>query len=173
MIAECKCQQCKNSLEFEVSEFQETSRNEYQIFGQFVLCPNCQKETIIYLDYGMPEPPGGWPKQAPVQTDPQPNPLPPALEHSPEIVPVLVENTLDNIGDAFFAAGIIGMIICGIAALMAAVNEGTSLIIIFSICGGVISFAQGWVVKMLFRALAEMIRLLRKMAPPETRETKK
>lgn len=72
MIAECKCQHCENPIEFEVAEFQETGRSERQIFGQSVPCPHCEKETIIYID--KPEPPGGWSKQAPVQTNPQPNP---------------------------------------------------------------------------------------------------
>lgn len=75
MIAECKCQHCENPLEFEVTEFQETGRSERQIFGQSVPCPHCQKETIIYIN--KPEPPGGRPKEEPIQTTPAPTPEPP------------------------------------------------------------------------------------------------
>jgi hypothetical protein len=78
-----------------------------------------------------------------------------------------VEKTLEIIGQVFFIAGIIGAAIAGVALLVTLAGgietDDKTSIIIGTICFAIISIAQGFIVKILFRALAEIIRLLRKI----------
>lgn len=49
MTAKCQCQYCNGDIEFEVSEFQESHRDPYHIFGQKISCPNCGLETELSM----------------------------------------------------------------------------------------------------------------------------
>jgi hypothetical protein len=77
-----------------------------------------------------------------------------------------VEEKIENTGQGFFAIGILGSFICGIAVIVAIAHEEPPRTIIFFFCGGLVCFAQGLVMLMLFAGLAEIIRLLRRIAPP-------
>lgn len=55
MIAKCECQYCSGPLEFEVTDFQESGQGPHgKIFGQYIPCPHCEKQTIIYLEKSIP-----------------------------------------------------------------------------------------------------------------------
>jgi hypothetical protein len=74
-----------------------------------------------------------------------------------------IEKTLETIGGAFLAAGIIGGLLSGLAFLASFDSSFTTEERIGLFCLVVVSIAQGFIVQTLFRALAEIIRLLRKL----------
>jgi hypothetical protein len=64
----------------------------------------------------------------------------------------------------FLILAIIGALIAGCALLVAVANHYEAQAVIGIICFGIVSIAQGFIISVLFRALAEIIRLLRQIA---------
>jgi uncharacterized membrane protein YidH (DUF202 family) len=49
MISKCQCQNCSGSIEFETADFEVSGETAHRKLGPTILCPHCQKETILYL----------------------------------------------------------------------------------------------------------------------------
>lgn len=107
---------------------------ESEVVDKTVECKNCGNRTPVFQEA-------------------KPNMTPTVLE--------LVENKLDIIGRAFFSAGIIGTIFCAMGAVPSLIMHDLAGSLFF-ISLGVLSVAQGWIFLTLFRALAEILRLLRR-----------
>jgi len=144
MITKCKCQYCNESLEFESEDFQESGQNDRQIFGQFVPCPHCNKQTIIYLEK----------HTSTAQTQDNVRAF---LKRQDELQPVSdsrVEDQLETARGWILIIGIIGFLASTFLAV-------TSRQIEWLIVGFAAAF-QGWIFSLLFKGFAEVIRLLRK-----------
>jgi hypothetical protein len=145
MIAKCECSNCGVNIEFDTDSFIESGKTASKIFGQNVTCPNCHKPTILIL----------------------PNNSTAQAEKSEDINKSKIEDTLEFIGGIFL---FLGLISAGAAAIALAIINGNSYNAenqtqdnIILIVAGVISAIQGFVLNALFRAFAEIIRLLRKL----------
>lgn len=138
MITKCPCEHCSTNIEFESDHA-----------GEKVNCPGCGMETILRL---MPKAPA--PKVEMVRVD---------------IEPKKPEQLLDEEGRSFLAAGVVAMLICwGIAFLAFVLSGGSGTIALSTLpifALGIVFYALGMFVKKLFIGMAEMIRLLRKIAP--------
>src|ERR1039457_747153 len=49
MTANCDCQQCGKSIEFEAAELERSGETSYRVLGQFIDCPHCGKSTQLYM----------------------------------------------------------------------------------------------------------------------------
>lgn len=71
MISKCQCQWCDGDIEFDVNDFTETGASADKVFGQTVLCPHCQKDTILFVPKAaatIPPPPVASPSTASLRT---------------------------------------------------------------------------------------------------------
>jgi hypothetical protein len=143
MIAKCDCQQCGQPLEFEAEHN-----------GQFIICPECGKGTVLLL-----------PTQTKTQTAAAPPPAKPKIKDPIESGIVM---TLEGIGGAFFIIGVLGVAVGVLAVFMIASlggNNGSQPEeIMYAVAFAVVSIAQAFIIKTLFFALAEIIRQLRRIA---------
>jgi hypothetical protein len=108
--------------------------------GQIIECPHCGKDTILSI---------------PKKRDDY---------DSNDIV-----KSLESIGEVFWVLGVcVGIFGCGLCAFALIVNNQISELqtegLISGIVFGAIAFAQGFILKALFKGAAEIIRLLRKIA---------
>jgi hypothetical protein len=151
--------------------------------GETVECPNCKNDTTLLLSKA-PKPPPAPPNQKPAWADlaagastvgksqgetsssattPPPKQQSP-IQHtdgSPHI-----ENTLETIGQFFLWVGILGGIAAGFCFLSLCTESfgsGEEMITEkWIVLIGILAAFQGVVLKTLFFALAEVIRLLRR-----------
>lgn len=107
--------------------------------GSEIPCPHCQMETLLFIPTAMP---------APV--------IPPHLLPRE----VAIEESLENVAHTLLTAGIVLAVICAIAGglFFADLNPvaGFTWFVV-----GLGAAANGFVANVVFRALAEIIRLLR------------
>jgi hypothetical protein len=122
-----------------------------EMAGESIVCPNCQKETILFIPR-----PAAPPAPKPATPAAKPNTAAKASEF-------IIEDQLENLGDTFRGLGIIGAIICGVAALVSAVNGEIGLAVSTLICAAV-SVGQGVIIRILFYAISKALRLLTVMA---------
>lgn len=110
--------------------------------GAMIACPSCQAETQLVL-----------PAQPPRRL-PRPVPAVPKA-------PVLIEDTLDTIGRIYFVGGcVVGLLFVADCFFAMTDNHlGRVATDSFYALG---SIGGGWVLQTVFRALGEIIRLLRK-----------
>lgn len=140
MMIKCECEHCHVNIEFDLDSFAERGRNSKKIFGQEVQCPICQKNTNLYL---------------------------PNNQHAETKANKLndgkIERNVEGIGWLFFVLGLIGLIGGGavFVGMMQPGQDGQSAFLV--LCFAIASFFQGCILLVLFRALAEIIRLLRKL----------
>jgi hypothetical protein len=150
MIAKCKCQYCNGALEFESENFQESGQDQRQIFGQFVPCPHCNKQTIIYLE----------------KLAPQDNVRAFLKERDESRIRFLKERNESRIRsdsrieDQLETAGIIILLI-GLVAFLASVFLAVTSSQIEWLIVGFAAVFQGSIFFLLFKGFAEVIRLLR------------
>lgn len=140
MDSKCKCNHCGQNLGFDTRDV-----------GATTACPHCSMDTILFIP-----------------------PLPPAPKFEPKLQPAEkvaekpIEDSLENVGNGFFISGVLFAMIFGCAAFLAFVsslNNSESIPIgISCVIATIIAFAQGLILSILFRSLAEIIRLLRKIA---------
>lgn len=50
MIAQCACQHCGQQIEFEADSLERSGSTSRRILGPMVVCPNCHKQTQLYLN---------------------------------------------------------------------------------------------------------------------------
>jgi Zn finger protein HypA/HybF involved in hydrogenase expression len=50
MIAECKCQNCGGSIEFDADSLDRSGATSHRVLGQMVECPHCHQQTQLYLN---------------------------------------------------------------------------------------------------------------------------
>jgi hypothetical protein len=110
-----------------------------EMAGQAIECPNCKIETTLFIP-PPPEKPATPKNYIPdKKADGNPN----------------IEKNIEGIGRLFFVLGLIGLVGGGVEC----VSGKDALGALFA----VISFFQGCIFLVLFSALAEIIRLLRKL----------
>lgn len=137
----CKCNVCGENIAFDLKQD-----------GVTVACPHCQCETVLFV------PPSDEAKRvAKLREEKR------IIAPRPPAPPVLTEDSLDNIGSAFFTVGLIGMVFSFIGALVACFNEDFTAGIILA-CAAIGLWFQGFIIKTVFRGAAEMVRLLRKIS---------
>jgi Zn finger protein HypA/HybF involved in hydrogenase expression len=140
----CQCQHCGGKLEFDPDELSAGNSR--------VECPHCRMETVLFVPAPVPVPQLG-PKKA-------------------KLVPVdgewggKVEDGLDSIANAFMGVGLLGLFFGGIGFLEVVSGDISSPRAnwFWPVFGGLMSFFSGVVLSRLFKALAEMIRLMKKQA---------
>jgi hypothetical protein len=148
MIAKCECQYCSGPLEFEVTDFQESGQGPNgKIFGQYIPCPHCSKQTIIYLEKSA----SASQTQDTVRAFLKRNDESQFRSDSSDS---RVEDQLETAGGWIFIIGIVGFLA---SAFLAAVSSQIVWLIV-----GFAAVFQGWIFSLLFKGFAEVIRLLRR-----------
>jgi predicted RNA-binding Zn-ribbon protein involved in translation (DUF1610 family) len=116
---------------------------ESQYVGSQAACPHCGMETMLFE-----------PEKPPKAPEPE----------KPERADK-IESGLDTIGEFFFFFGILGL---GLGLLMffgiIAINRELSGVAVSGLALAISSMIEGWVLRGLFRGLAEIVRLLRRIA---------
>lgn len=143
MISKCACQFCGINIEFDV-----------EAANSFVPCPACAKQTRLLIPAA--------PKPAPVESFIQREigllKATSLLRPAPESI----ESKLEAIGKFFFWGGIIACaILFFVLCESISSDRGIILPIILIIVG---TLAQAIIIRVLFQAAAEVIRLLRKIS---------
>jgi len=139
----CACQHCNGNIEFDASLFQT---------GAVTTCPHCGMETPLFIPT-ISKPAEKKTEKAPAKTA--------------EVIKRIrhyggMENTLEDVGGLVLGLGIF----CGIGAIIGAIvafnddQTGTGANLL---CVGVGLIFAGAVNRILFRAAAEVIRLLKKL----------
>jgi hypothetical protein len=150
----CNCNVCSEAIEFDPQDVSKT-----------VVCPHCGIETVLYFH---PKP--GKPELIQPPISPA-SPIP-TIDSAIKVTETAIsqsgniEETLEAIGRVFFFLSIlIGGIAIFVICMIGFQNPGpdetpniTGLVII-----GVVSVASGIVTRTIFRAIAEIIRLLRQL----------
>ena len=133
----CKCQNCPGILDFDRERV-----------GETVECPHCQMETMLFI---------------PVQPSRQMETTPTKKKFTGRHYQV--ENDLENIGYIFFAIGIIGGVLSFLGLCYCVVFHVAgyglgeeALGFLFTMLAAV---AQGWIIRALFCAPAQIIRQLK------------
>jgi hypothetical protein len=139
----CECVHCQGGIAIDEKQFIASFENKTKIWGQEITCPHCQRTTRLYkTNTNHPD--------ASKKTD----------------YPDTIERKLEIIGKCFFVGGIIVGILAAIGILVAATSDHSSdeqVPIPELIAVAIVSIAQGIIIQTLFRAAAEVIRLLRKL----------
>ena len=134
--------------------------------GQTVTCPHCQLETILFIPRDWREKPK--PK---IESETSKEERKKMVEN--EIArrtgqTEAIEDKLEGFGLLFFWAGVIGAIIAvmSIFAILANAtqNEDNGGELLSLVAFGIVSVGQGIIINTLFKAAAEVIRLLRQIA---------
>lgn len=140
--AKCNCQHCNQHIAFTTEQA-----------GQTVACPNCRMDTRLFI------PPSQNPKPE------KPKIVMPEQKHQQ-----LIEDDLQSIGSIVFALGIAGgffsFLAMGFCIVNVYVGYSYGQAAVWMFVAMFVSVAQGWIIRSLFRALAEIIRLLRRITPP-------
>lgn len=136
MTTKCLCQNCSTNLEFDIEEA-----------GRSTTCPECHQETVLFLPPVAPAAPRKSKFVSPTASAP------------------LIEQKLESTGEFFFSAGILGAILGALGVVLDIIDKGSpsvsALLAFVFLIGSVI---QGWVMRIILRAAAEAIRLLRKIS---------
>jgi hypothetical protein len=140
MMIKCECEHCHVNIEFDLDSFSERGRNSKKIFGQEVQCPVCHKNTNLYLPNN---------QHAEAKTN--------------KLTDGKIERNLEGLGRLFFWLGLIGLVIGGIGFIGEMHPGGDGQSAVLALCIAIISFFQGCIFLVLFQAIAEIIRLLRKL----------
>lgn len=144
MISKCACQFCGINIEFDV-----------EAANSFVPCPACAKQTRLLI----PATPKPTPGESFIQREIGLLKTTPALLRP---APETIESKLEAIGKFFFWGGIIACaILFFVLCESISSDRGIILPIILIIVG---TLAQAIIIRVLFQAAAEVIRLLRKIA---------
>jgi hypothetical protein len=104
MIAKCQCAKCGQPIEFEADDLVIATETSHRIIGQSIGCPNCHRETLLYLNKSE------FIKPTPVA--PLPPPTQKAAEPKPEKATAIA---LRILAFALFGAGLV-MVIDGVNA---------------------------------------------------------
>jgi hypothetical protein len=144
MTAKCNCNQCSQPIEFPA-----------EMAGQTVQCPTCKMETVLFIPSDKAKPSS--PKNFVPSTSP--------------ISPTKIEEKLEIIGYGFFILGLIGATAAFVDSFLRlysfadlrGVDEYQTEKLIGCVVVAVICLIQGFIMQNLFRALAEIIRLLRRL----------
>ena len=145
----CPCNNCSEHLEFDESAA-----------GSTIACPHCGMDTVLFI----PQVPVGAP---PVEQEPAPKPKPKTakiVEHELTIAIDKggVEERLDKAGELFWVLGVLGGF-CGLAAALFFLLSENQMTLAGGCCiVAIAAYAQGCIVNTLFKAGAEIIRLLKK-----------
>jgi hypothetical protein len=75
-----------------------------------------------------------------------------------------IELSLDKIGELLFFAGILGLGIGLLIFACNAINGGLNVLAFSGLAFAISSIVEGWVLRVLFRGIAEIVRLLRRIA---------
>jgi uncharacterized paraquat-inducible protein A len=139
----CHCQQCNGNIEFDASLFQA---------GTMTTCPHCGIETPLFIPKVS--------KSAEKQTEKVP-------EKTAKIVKQTrysggMEDTLEDVGGIFLFLGILGGIGAIVGAIVAFNDSETGVGVDLLCVGAALIFASA-VNRILFRAGAEIVRLLKKL----------
>ncbi len=139
MEIKCPCEHCGVNIEFAFDSFVERGRNDTKIIGQEVQCPTCSKNTILHILNK---------DKANKQDDQK------------------IERSLELIGNVVLFLGVLSLVGGFFIMLLAGYSDVTNKgeLALDGLLIAVVGFAQGFVLQALFRALAEMIRLLRRIA---------
>ena len=146
-LVTCRCQQCDGNIEFDASLFQT---------GTTTPCPHCGIETLLFIPNAQKSPE----KIAEKVVEKTPEKKAKILKqtrHSGGI-----EDTLEEVGGIFLALGILGGIGAVVGAI-AAFNDGQAGIGVDLLCVAAALIFASVVNRILFRAAAEVIRLLKKL----------
>ena len=141
MNAKCLCNLCNQPLEFPS-----------EMAGETVECPHCKMDTKLFIPVSPITPKPKSPEKPKV--DP---------ENATDEKSKAIERNLRSIGRLFFWLGLIGLGIGGVIYVgeMHAGGDGETGAL--GVGFGIIAFFQGCIFLVLFQALAEIIRLLRKL----------
>jgi hypothetical protein len=146
-LIKCRCRHCDGPLEFDLTAIPA---------GTSIACPHCGLETTLFVPQDQ--------KPKPLTDKPRP-PASQQIAIQSAVRPI--ESVLEEIGGVFYAFGWIGAVISGIVAVILfaqAMDKGDSalpaLVPLFAALG---MLFQGFVIKTVFRAIAEIIRVLRKI----------
>lgn len=144
----CNCIHCEGGIALAANQFIESFLTKAKVWGQEITCPHCQRVTRLYT----------------ANTTGKGSST---ISRTGTTGREAIETTLDAIGNVFFIAGIIGAAICGLFLLASFNNssygEDQSAERIGLGVSAVVFIAQGIIIQTLFRAAAEVIRLLRKL----------
>jgi hypothetical protein len=141
-LVTCSCQHCDGNIEFDASLFQA---------GTMTTCPHCEMETALFI-----------PKAPEKVVEKIPEKTAKIIERKEKTYHGGMEIKLEDIGGIFLALGILG----GIAAIIAAFvafNDNETGVGVDLLCVGVALIFASFVNQTLFRAGAEVIRLLKKL----------
>jgi hypothetical protein len=132
----CNCNTCSGGIEFEDSQT-----------GSTVQCPHCGIETILFI-----------PKSPPTNIKPILKPIENFKPHQElrDDNEIYIEDRLELAATLIFLIGIAAFAI-SIVLAFTDTNRQTQWFIL-----GFVSAFQGWVVSLIFKGFAEVIRLLRK-----------
>ena len=151
MFGKCPCNNCSGHIEFDTAEA-----------GSTVTCPHCGVDTALFVPQ-VPFPPQPKPRTAEIVEETAYDKA--GVEGRLELTPGDEANRsrklaaeLENTGIAFFVIGIVAGSIALFVALYMALGDTTKLGIWFLVA--VVAVAQGIVIRLLFNAGAEIIRLL-------------
>lgn len=150
----CRCQHCDGHIEFDTAEIDPSDTAADAATGPTVPCPHCGQDTMLFVP------------QTPVSEPPVAQPSPKPEPKKAKLVKETtysggVEERLDMAGSIFLAVGLIGGFIVLAVALNSLNDEKGGQAGIWFVVG-VVAIAQGFVMWVLFRAGAEIIRLLKK-----------
>jgi hypothetical protein len=139
MLSKSPCQHCKTNIEFDV-----------EAAGSLVQCPACEKQTRLLVTAASTPQPKSPENLAKRQA---------ALLRSRMSQAEPVENKLETFGNLFFWGGIVTAFCMLIWSTLSYGLVPFRMLIIVAA-----TIVQGIVIRMLFQAAAEAIRLLRKIS---------
>lgn len=140
--AKCTCRNCNGSIVFPA-----------EMAGSTADCPYCKMETILFIP-----PPSFAPKATPA--------IPKVSRSNPAKPPAnLVEDWLELLGRGFLIFGVVAAFVCGLVLFENLISDEKGESPVTILFAGLAFLGQGFVLWILFRALAEIIRLLRKISP--------
>lgn len=139
----CNCRHCNGHIEFDMSLFQS---------GTMVTCPHCGKETPLFIPNTQKTP------EKKIEKAPEKTAKPvKQTMHSGGM-----EDTLDDVGGIVLTLGILGGGVAIVAAIVA-FNNDENPVGVDLLCIGVVAIFVSAVNRILFKAGAEVIRLLKKL----------
>lgn len=146
----CRCQHCDGNIEFDAAQLDATNSATGAVTGPSIPCPHCGLDTVLFVP------------QVPVSQPPAPKPEPQKAKLVKETTySGGVEEQLDIAGGIFLALGLIGGVVALVVALNSHNDEKGGQAGFLAVVGFA-AIVQGFVMWVLFRAGAEIIRLLKK-----------
>jgi DNA-directed RNA polymerase subunit RPC12/RpoP len=147
----CPCNNCSGNLEFDAARVGETAK-----------CPHCGMDTVLFIPQVPVDSPPSKPELAP---KPKPNKAKiiklPHKQHVTTPYRGGIEESLENTGRTFgYLGGCAGG--CGLIAACVLLVIGQTTWAVVCCIAAIVAFVQGAVLERLFKAGAEIIRLLKK-----------